>query len=91
MPEDSVMVAPPQSDGNPNATLTGADFKQDGETKSKSVDLTLVVQSAALAKAYIANRQWTLLWRDADLLFQSPRPMTVYENTSKEWGTLRIT
>jgi hypothetical protein len=75
------MVAPPQSDGNPNATLTGADFKQSGETKSKSVDLTLVVQSAAMAKAYIANRQWTLLWRDADILFQSPRPMTVYENT----------
>ena len=75
------LVAPPQSDGNPNATLTGADFTQSGQTKSLNVDLALVVQSAAKAKAYISNRQYTLLWRDADLLFQSPRPMTVYENT----------
>ena len=54
---------------------------REGETKTVDVDLALVVQSANLAKAFIANRQWTLLWRDADLLYQSPRPMTVYENT----------
>jgi hypothetical protein len=75
------MVAPPQSDGNPNATLTGADFTTSGETKSLSVDLALVVGSAREAKAFLANRQYTLLWRDADLLFQAPRPLTVYENT----------
>src|SRR5271157_3114023 len=74
-------VAPPQSDGNPNAVLTGADFKSDGTLKTLSGELALVVQSAAQAKAYIANRQWTLLWRDSDLLYQSPRPMSVYENT----------
>src|ERR1017187_266581 len=28
-----------------------------------------------------SNTFGTLLWRDADLLYQSPRPMTVYENT----------
>ena len=75
------LVAPPQPDGNPNATLTGADFTQSGELKTIGGELALVVQSAAQAKAYIANRQWSLLWRDADLLYQSPRPMTVYENT----------
>lgn len=74
------MTAPPQQDGNPNATLTGADFKSDG-TLAADKELALVVQSAARAKAFIANRQWTLLWRDADLLYQSPRPLTVYENT----------
>ncbi len=74
-------VAAPQADGNPNATLTGQDFKSDGTLKTIGGELALVVQSAAQAKAYIANRQWTLLWRDADLLYQSPRPMTVYENT----------
>src|SRR5216684_816717 len=75
------MTAPPVADGNPNATLTGQDFKQNGDLKTISGELALVVQSAANAKAYIANRQWTLLWRDADLLYQSPRPLTVYENT----------
>ena len=74
-------VAAPQADGNPNATLTGQDFKTDGTLKTIGGELALVVQSAAQAKAYIANRQWSLLWRDADLLYQSPRPMTVYENT----------
>lgn len=72
-------VAPPQTEGNPNATLTTQNFVG-GEIKADS-ELALVVQSAAKAKAFVANRQWTLLWRDADLLYQSPRPMTVYENT----------
>jgi hypothetical protein len=80
MAEEQV-VAPPQSDGNPNGTLTTQSFTASGELKTTSDELTLVVQSAQLAKAFITNRQWTLLWRDADLLYQSPRPMTVYENT----------
>jgi len=75
------LTAPPASDGNPNATLTVADFTPDGELKNVANQLALVVQSAANAKAYLSNRQYTLLWRDADLLYQSPRPMTVYENT----------
>lgn len=78
---EATQVVAPQPDGNPNATLTGQDFKNDGTLKTLAGELALVVQSAAQAKAYIANRQWTLLWRDADLLYQSPRPMTVYENT----------
>lgn len=75
---DNVGIVP---DGNPNAQITEQSFTKTGETTGVDVDLALVVQSAGLAKAYIANRQWTLLWRDADLLYQSPRPMTVYENT----------
>jgi hypothetical protein len=69
------------SDGNPHQQITAESFTVDGETKSYDVDLALVVQSAAMAKAFIANKQWTLMWRDADLLYQAPRPMTVYENT----------
>src|SRR6266478_8661502 len=80
MAEETV-VAPPASDGNPNAILTGANFKANGDLKTTSDALALVVQSANTAKAYISNKQWTLLWRDADLLYQAPRPMTVYENT----------
>src|SRR5271157_4185291 len=75
--ENAVIV----NDGNPNAQITAQSFTKEGETTGYDVDLALVVQSAAQSKAFIANRQWTLLWRDADLLYQSPRPMTVYENT----------
>ena len=75
------LTAPPQADGNPNATLTTADFTADGELKNPANQLALVVQSASKAKAFLSNRQYTLLWRDSDLLYQSPRPMTVYENT----------
>ena len=49
--------------------------------KTTSESLALVVQSAGQAEKFIQAKQWSLLWRDADLLFQSPRPMTVYENT----------
>ncbi len=69
------------AEGNPNRDLTSQDFNSAGEIISLTGDLALVVQSAAAAKAYISNRQWVLLWRDADLLYQSPRPMSTYENT----------
>jgi hypothetical protein len=61
------MTAPPPTDGNPNATLTGADFTAGGVLKTTADELALVVQSAANAKAYFHHRQWSLLWRDADL------------------------
>jgi hypothetical protein len=68
-------------DGNPNAELVSEDFTNKGEIKELSGDLALVVGSAKSAEAFIANKQWHLLWRDADLLYQAPRPMSVYENT----------
>lgn len=69
------------SDGNPNATLVAGDFTPAGEIKEISGDLALVCGSAQAAREFLTNNQWNLLYRDADLLFQSPRPMTVYENT----------
>src|ERR1035437_2857060 len=70
-----------EPEGNANRNLTKEDFTKDGEIKTKSGDLALVVQSASVAETFIANKQWALLWRDSDLLFQNPRPMTVYEGT----------
>jgi hypothetical protein len=74
-----------QSDGNPNATMTGENFNKSGEIKEVNGDLSthlgIVVQSAQAARDFLLNKQWNLLWRDADLLFQAPRPLTVYENT----------
>jgi hypothetical protein len=69
------------SDGNMDATLVATDYKPDGELKTLAAELALCVGSAKAAEQFITNKQWSLLWRDADLLYQAPRPMTVYENT----------
>ncbi|PWT75552.1 MAG: hypothetical protein C5B59_08720 [Bacteroidetes bacterium] len=61
--------------------LHADDYNTDGSLKTTQDELALVVQSSEMARKFIIGKQWSLLWRDADLLFQSPRPMTVYENT----------
>lgn len=70
-----------KSDGNESRSLTAQDYGTGGKLKSVEAELSLVVGAARRSEAYINNKQWNLLWRDADLLYQSPRPMTVYENT----------
>lgn len=70
-----------QSEGNANRPLISQDFTNTGEIKTKEGDLALVVGSAQKAEDFIVKKQWGLMWRDADLLLQSPRPMSVYENT----------
>lgn len=70
-----------ESDGNPYRDLTMEDYNSEGELKTLEADLALVVGSASKSEQWIAQKQWALLWRDADLLYQSPRPMSVYENT----------
>ena len=66
---------------NPTRELTGADYKTDGTLKNSDAEVALVVGSASSSEAYIQNKQYSLLWRDSDLLYQSPRPMSVFENT----------
>lgn len=70
-----------QSDGNAVKSLVASSFNVAGETTALSDDLALVVQSAQAARDFLLNKQWNLLWRDADILFQAPRPMIVYDNT----------
>ena len=70
-----------ETPGNADRTLTALDYKSNGDLKTASADLALVVGSAKRAEDFIANKQYALLWRDADLLFSSPRPMDTYENT----------
>lgn len=50
-----------------NSTLTEEDYGKDGLLNSRSADLTVVVGAARKAESYITNKQWALLWRDADL------------------------
>lgn len=70
-----------KSEGPVSGTLQPEDYAKGAELKTSNADLNLVVGAARKSEAYITNKQWSLLWRDADLLYQSPRPMTVYENT----------
>lgn len=70
-----------EPEGNPGRDLTAQDYKANGELKSLDADLALVCGSATRAEAFISNKQWNLMWRDSDLLYQSPRPMSIYENT----------
>ena len=68
-------------EGNPNRELNPQDYSSTGVLVVEDANVALVNGCARAAEAFIANKQWNLLWRDSDLLFQSPRPMSVYENT----------
>ena len=48
------MIVP---DGNANRNLVKEDFTNEGEIKTKSGDLALVVQSASVAESFVANKQ----------------------------------
>lgn len=70
-----------KDDGPVTGTLQPLDYGKGSELKTDNASLNLVIGAARTAVDFITNKQWNLLWRDADLLFQSPRPLTVYENT----------
>ena len=69
------------SDGTVRETLNPEDYGKGSELKTLNAELALVLGSATKAEQFIIDKQYQLLWRDSDLLFQSPRPMSVYENT----------
>lgn len=66
---------------NTERDLTANDYKANGTINNVGAEVALVIGSATKAEQFIQNKQYSLLWRDADLLYQSPRPMSVYENT----------
>lgn len=70
-----------ENEAHNKVELTAADYKTNGDLTNIGAEVALVVGAAGKAEAYISNKQYSLLWRDSDLLFQSPRPMSVYENT----------
>jgi hypothetical protein len=71
-----------EADGNnQNRDLTPLDYNTNGDIKTVDATTALVVGSASKAEAYIANKQYSLMWRDSDLLYQAPRPISVFENT----------
>ena len=70
-----------ENDAKSGEDLKPSDYKPNGDLANVSAEVALVNGCAIKAEQYIQNKQYALLWRDADLLFQSPRPMTVFENT----------
>jgi hypothetical protein len=71
----------PIDGANVHRELTPLDYKTNGDLTNASAEVALVVGSASKAEAFIQNKQYSLLWRDSDILFQSPRPISVFENT----------
>jgi len=61
--------------------LAPTDYNSKGDITNVSAEVSLVNGCATKAEQFIQNKQYSLMWRDADLLFQSPRPMSVFENT----------
>ncbi len=70
-----------KDDGPVTGTLKPEDYAKGSDLKTDNASLNLVIGAARSSIDFVTNKQWSLLWRDADLLFQSPRPMSVYENT----------
>src|ERR1700689_1227232 len=70
-----------QPEGNPNKVLVANDFTSQGDLKTAEDTTALVVGCAVIDEAFIQSKQWNLMWRDSDLLFQAPRPLQVFENT----------
>jgi hypothetical protein len=74
---------------NPHRDLIPADYKADGTLNNVDAEVALVVGSASRAEQYIQGKQYALLWRDSDMLFQSPRPISVFEHLNIMGATYR--
>jgi hypothetical protein len=70
-----------EADGTESYKITADDFGENGELKTKQAELALVLQSFQVASEWPANKQWTLLWRDADILYAAPRPQNLIEGS----------
>lgn len=44
--------------------------------------LSIVVQDYVAASTWLENRRWPLQWTESDLLYQSPRTLAVFENST---------
>jgi hypothetical protein len=44
--------------------------------------LSIVVQDYRRASAWLENRRWPLQWTESDLLYQSPRALATFENST---------
>lgn len=59
----------------PEDIKSPSDYAQDAA-------LRLVVQDAANADAFLSEKMWPLRWKEIDILYQSPRPISSWEGTN---------
>lgn len=57
----------PDGGGNTSRSLTEEDYGKGSQLKTLNAEVSLVTGAAQKAEAFITNKQWNLLWRDADL------------------------
>lgn len=70
--------------GNPHATITPDQVKVNGAKRpsvfTDEAALRLTVQDASNFEAWLDNKQYLTLWRESDVLYQSPRNPRPWEN-----------
>jgi hypothetical protein len=59
------------------------DVKSDGSC-SNDVALQIVLADMRADEAYIAAKLWALRWREIDALYQSPRPISLWEGSNTQ-------
>lgn len=72
-------------EGNSSAQVTAAQVTVRDNRPAEVTDaaaLQICVQDAASAEMWLAQEQWKLQWREADILYQSPRTVQMFENSS---------
>ncbi len=68
-------------EGKTDQRLTEDSFDAMGAPSGLDAEVTLVVRARDEAQLWLQSKKWILLWQDADILYQSPRPLSVWENT----------
>lgn len=63
------------------ARLEADQFSAEGKPLTDSDEVTLVKRFVEEADAYVNKEQWKTAWRESDILYQSPRPFSTFENS----------
>jgi len=66
---------------NPQGQIQVSDFKSPSEVTDAGA-LQLCVQDAQSAESWLQNNYWSLRWREADALYQSPPGILMWEGTT---------
>jgi hypothetical protein len=71
---------------NGSQQIERADFTAEGpELDPRYTDdgaVQLVIQDTQRASTFLEKKQWNLFWREADVLYQSPRTNTTFEGST---------
>lgn len=71
---------------NPHGTITQADVQLlEDKRPAQFTDqgaLKLVVQDASTAEQWLEQKSWSLMWRESDILYQSPRFASAWDNSN---------